>query len=91
MAPHNVRAHLPIRFALFVLITLSALAMGSPLVSGARSASAAPARFVLVGAVLAVSPTNLANCGQCMVTVINESPTRSLTWSAISHGISGVT
>src|SRR5713101_5882478 len=59
MIPHNVRAHLPIRFALFALITLSALAMCSPLVSGARSASAAPARFVLAGAVLAASPTNL--------------------------------
>src|SRR5258708_4429069 len=91
MVPHNVRAHLPIRFALFALITLSALAMCSPLVSGARSASAAPARFVLAGAVLAASPTNLTNCRQCMVTVINESPTRSLTWSAISRGISGVT
>ena len=91
MVPHNVRAHLPIRFALFALITLSALAMCSPLVSGARSASAAPARFVLAGAVLAASPTNLTNCRQCMVTVINESPTRRLTWFAISRGISGVT
>jgi hypothetical protein len=91
MVPHNVRAHLPIRFAFFALITLSALAMCSPLVPGARSASAAPARFVLAGAVLAASPTNLTNCRQCMVTVINESPTRSLTWFAISRGISGVT
>jgi len=91
MVPHNVRAHLPILFALFALITLSALAMFSTLVSGARSASAAPARFVLAGAVLAVSPTNLTDCSQCVVTVINESPSRSLTWSATSRGISGVT
>src|SRR6266571_6813009 len=91
MVAHNVRAHLPILFALFALITLSALAMFSPLVSGARSASAAPARFMLAGAVLAVSPTNLTNCRQCMVTIINKSPRRSLTWSAISRGISGVT
>jgi hypothetical protein len=91
IVPHDVRAHLPIRFALFALITLSALAMCSPLVSGARSASAAPARFVLAGAVLAASPTNLTNCRQCMVTVINESPTRSLAWFAISRGIAGVT
>ncbi len=91
MGPHNVRAHFPRRFALFALITLCALAMCSPLVSGARSASAAPARFVLAGAVLAAFPTNLTNCRQCMVTVSNESPTRSLTWFAISRGISGVT
>jgi hypothetical protein len=91
MVPHDVRAHLPIRFALFALITLSALAMCSPLVSGARSASAAPARFMLAGAVLAASPTNLTNCRQCMVAVINESHTRSLTWFAISRGIAGVT
>jgi hypothetical protein len=91
MVPHDVRASLPIRFALFALLTLSALAMCSPLVSGAKSASAAPARFVLAGAVLAASPTNLTNCRQCMVTVINQSPNRSLTWFAISRGISGVT
>jgi hypothetical protein len=91
MVPHNVRAHLPILFALFALITLSALAMFSPLVYGVRSASAAPARFVLAGVVLAVSPTNLTNCRQCMVTVINKSPNRSLTWFATSRGISGVT
>ncbi len=91
MVPHNVRAHLAILFALFALITLSALAMFSPLVSGARSASAAPARFVQAGTVLAVSPTNLTNCRQCMVTVINKSPNRSLTWFATSRGISGVT
>jgi hypothetical protein len=91
MVPHNVRAHLPIRFALFTLITLSALAMCSPLVFDARSASAAPARFVLAGAVLAASPTNLTNCRQCMVTVINENPNRGLTWFAISRGIFGVT
>jgi len=91
MVPHDVRAHLPICFALFALITLSALAMCSPLVSGARSASAAPARFVLVGAVLAASPTNLTNCRQCVVTVVNESPTRSLAWFASSRGIAGVT
>src|SRR6266568_4259700 len=91
MVPHNVRAHLPILFALFALITLSALAMFSTLVSGARSASAVPARFVLASTVLAVSPTNLTDCSQCVVTVINESPSRSLTWSATSRGISGVT
>lgn len=91
MVPHNVRAHPPLRFAIFALITLSALTMFSPLVSGARSASAAPVRFVLAGAVLAASPTNLTNCKQCMVTVINKSPTRSLTWFATSRGISGVT
>jgi hypothetical protein len=91
MVPHDVRAHLPRRFALFALITLCALAMCSPLVSSARSAFAAPARFVLASAVLAASPTNLTNCRQCMVTVSNQSPTRSLTWFAISRGISGVT
>ena len=91
MVPHDVRAHLPRRFALFALITLSALAMCAPLVSSARSAFAAPARFMLAGAVLAASPTNLTNCRQCMVTVINQSPTRSLTWFAISRGIAGVT
>ena len=91
MGPHNVGAHLSRRFALFALITLSVLAMCSPLVSGARSASAAPARFVLAGALLAASPTNLTNCSPCMVTVINKSPTRSLTWFANSRGISGVT
>jgi hypothetical protein len=91
MGPHNVRAHFPRRFALFALITLCALVMCSSLVPGARSASAAPVRFVLAGAVLAASPTNLTNCRQCMVTVSNESPTRSLTWFAISRGISGVT
>jgi hypothetical protein len=91
MVPHNVRAHLPLRFALFALITLSALVLISPLDSGARSASAAPAHFVLVGAVLAVSPTNLTTCRQCLVTVSNKSPNRSLTWFATSRGISGVT
>ena len=91
MVPHDVRAHLPIRFTLFALITLSALAMCSPLVSGARSASAAPARFVLAGAGLAASPTNLTTCRQCMVTLSNRSPNRSLTWSASSRGIAGVT
>jgi hypothetical protein len=91
MVPHNVRAHLAILFALFALITLSALATFSPLVSGARSASAAPARFVLAGAMLAASPTNLTTCRQCMVTVINKSPNRSLTWFATSRGIPGVT
>src|SRR5712692_1926286 len=91
MVPRNVRAHLPLHFALFALITFSALALISPLDSGARSVSAAPARFVLAGAVLAVSPTNLTNCRQCMVTVSNKSPNRSLTWFATSSGISGVT
>jgi hypothetical protein len=91
MIPRDVRAHLPIRFALSALLTLSVLAICSPLVSGAKSASAAPARFVMAGAVLAASPTNLTNCKQCMVTVFNQSPNRSLTWFAISHGISGVT
>jgi hypothetical protein len=91
MGPPNVRTHLPRRFALLSLFTLSALAMCSPLVSGARSASAAPARFVLTGTVLAASPTNLTTCSQCMVTVSNRSPHASLTWFAISRGISGVT
>jgi hypothetical protein len=91
MVANNVRARLPIRFALFALLTLSVLAMCSPLVSGAKTISATPGRFVLAGAVLAVSPTNLTNCKQCMVIVSNQSPTRSLTWLAISRGISGVT
>jgi hypothetical protein len=91
MVPPSGRAHLPLRVALFALITLSALAMCSPLVFGARPASAAPARFVLAGAVLSASPTNLTTCRQCTVTVINKSSTRSLTWSATSRGISGVT
>lgn len=93
MVANNVRARLPIRFALFALLTLSVLAVCSPLVSGAKttSASATPGSFVLAGAVLAVSPTNLTNCKQCMVIVSNQSPTRSLTWLAISRGISGVT
>src|SRR6266851_151610 len=91
MVPRNVRAHLPLHFALFALITLSALALFLPLDSGARSASAAPARFVLAGAVLAVSPTNLTTCRQCLVTVSNKSPNRSLTWFATSRGIAGVT
>ncbi|MFL5693142.1 MAG: hypothetical protein ACJ795_15195 [Ktedonobacteraceae bacterium] len=91
MVPHNVRARLPLLFALFALITLSALAILSPLVSGARSASAAPARSVLVGAMLVISPTNLTSCQQCTVTVINKSPNRGLTWFATSRGIAGVT
>ncbi len=91
MGPPNVRTHLPRRFALLSLITLSALALCSPLVSGARSASAAPARFVQAGTVLAAAPTNLTTCRQCMVTVSNRSPHASLTWFAISRGISGVT
>jgi len=91
MGPPKVRTHLPRRFALLSLMTLSALAMCSPLVSGARSASAAPARFVLAGPGLAASPTNLTTCRQCMVTLSNRSPNRSLTWSASSRGISGVT
>ena len=91
MVPHNIRAHFPILFTLFALITLSALAIFTPLVSGASSASAAPARFVLAGAVLEASPTNLTNCKQCMVTIINKNPNRNLLWSAISQGISGVT
>jgi hypothetical protein len=88
MVPLNVRVHLPI---LFALITLSTLAMFSLLVFGARSASAAPARFVQADAVVAASPTNLTNCRQCMVTVINKSTNRNLIWSAISRGIPGVT
>jgi hypothetical protein len=91
MVPPKARIHLQISVALFALITLSVLAMCSSLVSGARPASAAPARFVLAGAVLAASPTDLTNCRQCMVTVINKSPNRSLIWFATSHGISGVT
>jgi hypothetical protein len=91
MVPHNIRAHIPILFTLFALITLSALAIFTPLVSGARSASAAPARFVLVGAVLEASPTNLTNCMQCMVTIINKSPNKNLFWTAMSQSISGVT
>jgi hypothetical protein len=46
---------------------------------------------VLVGAILAVSPTNLTNCRQCTVTVINKSPNRGLTWFATNQGIAGVT
>src|SRR5260370_37907754 len=78
MGPPKVRTHLPRRFALLSLMTLSALAMCSPLVSGARSASAAPARFVLAGPGLAASPTNLTTCRQCMVTLSNIRPNSSL-------------
>lgn len=91
MVPLNIRVHLPILFVLFALITLSTLAMFSLLVSSARSASAAPARLVQADAVVAASPTNLTNCRQCMVTVINKSADRTLTWFAISRGIPGVT
>ncbi len=91
MGPHKVRTHLPRRFALLALMTLSALAMCSPLVCGARSASAAPARFVLADPGLAASPTNLTTCRQCMVTLSNTRPHGSLTWFASSRGISGVT
>jgi hypothetical protein len=91
MGPPNVRTHLPRRFALLSLVTLSALAMCLPLVSGARSASAAPARFVLAGPGLVASPTNLTTCRQCMVTLSNTSRHGSLTWFASSHGIAGVT
>jgi len=91
MGPPNVRTHLLRRFALLSLITLSALAMCSPLVSGARSASAAPARFVLAGPGLVASPTNLTTCRQCMVTVSNTSRHGSMTWFASSSGIAGVT
>ena len=91
MGPPNVRTHLPRRFALLSLVTLSALAMCLPLVSGARSASAAPARFVLAGPGLVASPTNLTTCRQCMVTVSNTSRHGSLTWFASSRGIAGVT
>jgi hypothetical protein len=91
MGPPKVRPHLPRRFALLSLITLSALALCSPLVAGARSASAAPARFVLAGPGLAVSPTNLTTCRQCLVTLSNRSSHGSLTWFASSRGIAGVT
>jgi hypothetical protein len=76
--------------ALLSLIALSTLALCSPLVSGAKSASAAPAPFVLTGAVLAAAPTNLSTCRQCLVTVSNRSPHGSLTWFASSRGIAGV-
>jgi len=91
MVPLNIRVHLPILFVLFALITLSTLAMFSLLVADARSASAASARLVQADAVVAASPTNLTNCRQCMVTVINKSTDRNLTWFAISRGIPGVT
>ena len=88
MGRYNGRAPHLRYLALFALITISALALCSPLVSGARAASAP---FAPPGAVLAVSPTNLAGCGHCIVTATNQSPTRSLTWSASSSGIRGVT
>ncbi len=90
MGRHNIPVSLSRRFALFTLATLGALALCLPLVSGARSAPAAPARFVLAGPVLTASPTELTRCRQCAVTVSNESSTRSLTWFASSRGLSGV-
>ncbi|HEX6480451.1 MAG TPA: hypothetical protein VF043_16555 [Ktedonobacteraceae bacterium] len=91
MGPHNIRTHLPRRFALLSLMTFNALAMCSLFISGARSASAAPARFVLAGPGLVASPMNLTTCRQCMVTLSNRNSHESQTWSASSSGISGVT
>ncbi len=91
MIPPDARIHTRTRFVLFTLVALSALVMLSLLVCNARTAGAASARLTLAGGQLAVSPTNLTSCRQCTVTVSNQSPTRSLTWFAVSHGIPGVT
>ena len=88
MAAHSIRTRLQM---LVTLVILGVAAMTSLLASGARPMSAATARFALAGPVLAASPTDLTNCRRCTVTVSNKSSSRSLTWSAMSRGVSGVT
>jgi hypothetical protein len=90
MGLQSVRARLLVLFASFSLILLSALALSTPLLSGMRSASAAPVHLAVAGPMLSVSPTTLTNCTQCTVTVTNQSAAKPLTWSAASRGISGV-
>ena len=90
MISPDVRNHTRTRFALFALVALSALVTLSLLARDTRAAGATPAHLTLAGGTLAVSPANLTNCKQCTVTVSNESPNRSLTWFAVSHGTPGV-
>lgn len=88
MTPPGVRTRTRTLFAFFAL---SVLIMLSLLARNAKAADAAPAHLTLAGGTLTVSPTSLTNCRQCTVTVSNQSPNRSLTWFAVSHGIPGVT
>lgn len=90
MIPPDVRNHTWTRFAIFALVALSALVMFSLLARDTKAAGATPAHLTLAGGTLAVSPMNLTNCKQCTVTISNQSPNRSLTWFAVSHGIPGV-